>query len=208
MEINLTGTKQRIVDAALDLFSRRGFVETGIRDITSAVGIKESSLYNHFASKGAILDYILDRFKQFCDSSVPTAEALERLDADIDSILSCLHITFPENMTKCYMQSVSILFQEAGRNAAIRKYVVEFFILSQQQFVADVLRRLIKTGALDIKLDVDFWSRLHVSTIYAAMGRHAIGAGEDRADFRGHSTKSMLRTMYETMFMLHGTRKN
>jgi AcrR family transcriptional regulator len=53
-------TKERIFDAALDLFAERGYGGVSIRDIASAVGIKESSIYKHYASKEEILDKIVN----------------------------------------------------------------------------------------------------------------------------------------------------
>ncbi len=52
-------TRQRILEAALDLFSQRGFEAVSVRDIAGAVGIRESSLYNHFRSKRDIFDTIV-----------------------------------------------------------------------------------------------------------------------------------------------------
>lgn len=53
-------TKAAIRNAAMDLFSKQGFHATTVRDIASAVGIKDASLYNHFSSKQAIFDSIVD----------------------------------------------------------------------------------------------------------------------------------------------------
>jgi AcrR family transcriptional regulator len=55
--------RDRILDAAADLFARKGFYAVSIREITRAVGIKESSLYNHFQSKEQLLETILDLFQ-------------------------------------------------------------------------------------------------------------------------------------------------
>ena len=52
-------TKQKILYAALDLFSVRGYDAVSVRDIARAVGIKESSLYNHFQNKQDIYYSIL-----------------------------------------------------------------------------------------------------------------------------------------------------
>lgn len=49
-------TRREIVDAALDLFARQGFHGTSMREIGRAVGVRESALYHHFASKDAILE--------------------------------------------------------------------------------------------------------------------------------------------------------
>ena len=53
-------TKDRIVETALELFSQRGYDGVSVRDIAQAVGIRESSLYNHFENKRAIFDGIVD----------------------------------------------------------------------------------------------------------------------------------------------------
>lgn len=53
-------TKEKIVETALELFSLRGYDGVSVRDIARAVGIRESSLYNHFENKRAIFDGIVD----------------------------------------------------------------------------------------------------------------------------------------------------
>lgn len=53
-------TKEKILDTALELFSRHGYDGVSVRDIARAVGIRESSLYNHFPSKRALFDGIVD----------------------------------------------------------------------------------------------------------------------------------------------------
>jgi AcrR family transcriptional regulator len=53
-------TRQRILEAALELFARQGFAATSVRELARAVGLRESSLYNHFASKDAIFHALVD----------------------------------------------------------------------------------------------------------------------------------------------------
>ena len=59
-----TGTKARILDAALDLFSVQGFEGVSVKQIAAAVGIKDSSLYKHFASKREIFDTLLEQMNE------------------------------------------------------------------------------------------------------------------------------------------------
>lgn len=47
-------TAERAMDAALELFSRKGYDATSMNDIAEAVGIRAPSLYKHFASKEAL----------------------------------------------------------------------------------------------------------------------------------------------------------
>lgn len=57
-------TKEGILNAALDLFSQKGFSTVSIRDICSVVHIKESTVYYHLQNKEAILDEILMQFEK------------------------------------------------------------------------------------------------------------------------------------------------
>ena len=52
-------TRREILDAALDLFAVGGYFGTSMRQIARAVGVRESALYHHFASKEAILEGLL-----------------------------------------------------------------------------------------------------------------------------------------------------
>lgn len=53
-------TKQKILDKALELFSTHGYDSVSVGEIAKAVGIKAPSLYNHFPSKQAIFDAIVE----------------------------------------------------------------------------------------------------------------------------------------------------
>lgn len=53
-------TKQKILDKALALFSSRGYDAVSVGEIAQAVGIKAPSLYNHFPSKQAIFDALVE----------------------------------------------------------------------------------------------------------------------------------------------------
>lgn len=53
-------TRERILWEALGLFARKGFEAVSVRELAGAVGIRESSLYNHFKSKQDIFDCLVD----------------------------------------------------------------------------------------------------------------------------------------------------
>jgi AcrR family transcriptional regulator len=84
-----TGRREAILDAALDLFRRRGFHSVGIDEIGSAAGISGPGVYRHFESKGSLLvalfDIITERMliavEEIQKSDCPPAEMLDRLVA-------------------------------------------------------------------------------------------------------------------------------
>ncbi len=76
-------TSDEIRSVALDLFYKRGFQATTLRDIAAKVGIQVGSLYNHIASKGDLLFEIMENImldlleeqRQFAD----TPDVVERM---------------------------------------------------------------------------------------------------------------------------------
>lgn len=57
-------TRQRILDAAEELFGESGYDNTSLRDVAERVGIKEPGLYNHFRNKEALYRDVLTRALQ------------------------------------------------------------------------------------------------------------------------------------------------
>ncbi len=51
--------REEILDAAAELFTSLGYASTSTRRIADAVGIRQASLYHHFATKDDILDALL-----------------------------------------------------------------------------------------------------------------------------------------------------
>ncbi|AJT41696.1 TetR/AcrR family transcriptional regulator [Psychromicrobium lacuslunae] len=52
-------TAEKLVAAAAELFAQKGFAQTGLEEIASAVGISEPSIYHHFPSKLDLLFEVL-----------------------------------------------------------------------------------------------------------------------------------------------------
>ena len=91
-------TRQAILDAALELFADKGYFGTSLRDVATAVGVRESALYNYFKSKEALFDALIlahqhtktERLASLADDG-PIADGralLERIAIDsLDSFL-------------------------------------------------------------------------------------------------------------------------
>ena len=55
------GTRERILNTALEMFSEKGYSAVSMRDISAAVGIRASSLYYYFKGKQDIFDALIAR---------------------------------------------------------------------------------------------------------------------------------------------------
>lgn len=78
-------TRQAILNAAKELFIRRGYAATTMRQIARDAGVTVAAIYNHFAGKEAIFDTLvrqaapLDDLSRLLDASHgDTAEAVLR----------------------------------------------------------------------------------------------------------------------------------
>jgi AcrR family transcriptional regulator len=69
------GTRQRILDAATELFEQRGFAGTSIRDLAVRVGMTKAALYYHFPSKEEVLQALLTPFLDDIDRIIAATAA-------------------------------------------------------------------------------------------------------------------------------------
>ena len=65
--------REQILDAAAQLFTGQGFAATSTREIADLVGIRQASLYYHFAGKDDILSELLEKTVR------PTLNSLDEL---------------------------------------------------------------------------------------------------------------------------------
>jgi AcrR family transcriptional regulator len=72
-------TRKQILDAALKLFSERGFARTSVRDIGQAAGITDAAIYYHFASKRDLFEALIEE-----RGFTAALEELERAEVTID----------------------------------------------------------------------------------------------------------------------------
>ncbi len=88
-------SRERILDAAEQLFSRRGYSGVGLREVADAVGLGKSSLFHHFRNKpelyAAVTARILARMDECVAGAVAAGgTALERLERVLDEMVDQL----------------------------------------------------------------------------------------------------------------------
>jgi len=76
MEQSAGASRERIVEAAIGLFSDAGYAGTSMRDIATAVGVLPGSLYAHIGGKEELLVEILEAGADRFLGGVPTIAAV------------------------------------------------------------------------------------------------------------------------------------
>ena len=105
-------TKEKILKTALKLFSAKGYKATTVRDIASAMGVKQSALYNHFKNKDEILETLISNL---------TSSAIVTLFDDKDT-------QEPKNQGKALLASIGTTFKLLGfdgQNEALYKLLMQ-----------------------------------------------------------------------------------
>ena len=75
------GTKERILETALEMFAQNGYLGTSMNDIAGRLGFTKAALYKHYASKQEILDSIVERMNKM---DYERAESYEMPEAEPD----------------------------------------------------------------------------------------------------------------------------
>lgn len=149
-------TRDRIVSAAIELYSSKGYAETSLREVANEVGIKVSSIYNHFPSKEAILDVVFDEYSNWMRDNSPQNEDIDDLIAGAkveegltaDKLYDLMFFTFPEAQSERYRKMLKILHYEAINNEKINAFMEYENIESSVVFMRNMFNRLIETGYL------------------------------------------------------------
>jgi AcrR family transcriptional regulator len=117
-------TKERIFDVSLELFSQRGFDAVSVREIAREVGIRESSIYNHYKNKEAILDTIIEYFiGQLAQSGLPDDLGDELISQNPEVFFKAGAEMFIEQVNTPKMEKIWRLVSiEVNHNEKIRNF--------------------------------------------------------------------------------------
>ena len=154
-------TKQRILDKALELFSAQGYDSVSVGEIAKAVGIKAPSLYNHFSSKQAIFDAIVE------STAAQYETDTDKIDIHVQDVRKDIPI-FTEITEDALYQKVQQIFEYSLHNEAISRF-----------------RRMITIEQFRSTELAAFYSKRYVDRIveyHASIFRALIAAGEITAE--------------------------
>ena len=84
------GARQRVLDAALDLFAESGVSGTSLQMIADRIGVTKAAVYHQFQSKEEIVKGVLAPALETLRESVEHAERHETVEARRDAMLTAL----------------------------------------------------------------------------------------------------------------------
>ena len=203
-------TKQRILNCAVNLFARKGFTETSIRELADAVGLKGASIYNHFPSKNAILEYILKDYSKYNTNAFDENMARLKLSHNpaVNGVMDCLILAFPGDKTDYYLKILCVLLQEQHRNPLIHDFMSNEFIKGSESAINAIFRILKDLGTIRQDADPDPWVKTYSSLLYAFSSRVLLGIGDASPDFTGMGMADIIRFQLNLMFSAYAVSDN
>ena len=122
-------SREAILDAALELFSSRGFRATSVRDIAAAAHLSTGNVYHHFPDKETIFRTLLDQYwSAIEDPAFPLNRALA-------------HGTFPDNLEDLGRASRESVERYRRHVALIYVDVIEFEGSHIRKFYSEMASR-------------------------------------------------------------------
>jgi AcrR family transcriptional regulator len=162
-------TQEKIIQAALELFVRKGYHATSVTDIMNKVGLTKGSLYAHFKSKGELLLRIIDEYKaRYIDEVIRFANDGE------GNALDKLHryISFSAQFASEHQNlCVFLTFLTTELKADIDfEPMLKAVYHDQQRFISGIIRQGINQGVVDKQTDPDLaalaFMALHDGTLH------------------------------------------
>lgn len=165
-------TKERILDAALELFARCGYLGTSMSDIAKQLGITKAALYKHYASKQEILDRIVERMNEMDrerarEYEMPEAEpdgfaeAYLRIPAEKIRAYSAAQFyhwtreTFPANFRK-------MLMLEQYRAPELARLYQNYLAAGPVEYMAAIFRKLTDSDDTAMQLALEFYGPMYL----------------------------------------------
>lgn len=140
--------KQELLDCAIGLFATRGYAETSINQIISALGISKAAFYHHYSSKEDLIEALAERAARIAADRArhvledPALDAFERLSVFL-SMMRTSKIESPPEFNAAF----AVIFQPGNSALYERSQAATAAV------VQPILARIIAEGVADRTFD-------------------------------------------------------
>jgi AcrR family transcriptional regulator len=178
------GARTRILDAAYELFSRRGIQAVGVDAIIERSGVARQTLYRHFGSKRELVLAFLEQRDEIWTRNWLHAEIQRRADSPADQLIAIFDV-FDEwfhtpDFEGCAF--INVMLEHAGNDDPVRRASTSY-LAAIRSILEDLARR---AGIKDAEAFARKWHILMKGSIVAA------GEGDREAARRGQEIARLL----------------
>ena len=164
----LSGTKELIFDAFVELASTMGYENVSTREIARKVGINSASIYYHFENKATILQCAYDYYAEHQYDNRKSLDFLKSVveTASAEEIINTMAYTFETDDEKMYVRMIlitKIVYTRLFQDPVANKIFLESDF-SNIEFTKDVLQHGVDVGRIDTDFDVATFAYILVSS--------------------------------------------
>ena len=142
-------TKERILAAALELFSQNGYAGTNIRELSASLGLVKSGVYKHFESKEAIWNALLDEMVAYYGEHFGSPEHLPPVPDSTEELteMTMRMVDFTVRDERVVMTR-KVLTLEQFRDARARELATKHFLTGLTDMFTGIFAGMMEKGLL------------------------------------------------------------
>jgi AcrR family transcriptional regulator len=154
--------EREILEAAMELFHERGYANTSVEDVASAVGILKGSLYHYIDSKEDLLYRVVEQVHESVQAIMTEIDAradlspLQRLDAYVQEQV----LYNARNLRR-----ISVYYQDRARLSPARFAEIRRWRRAQERYVVTLIEEAAAAG--EVPADID--ARLAANCVFAVV---------------------------------------
>ena len=165
-------TKERILEEALKLFARSGYMGTSMNDIAASLGVTKAALYKHYTSKQEILDSIVEKMNQMDMERVKEYDMPEGnmeevrkgyQAAALDKIKEFTKVQFlhwtQEEFPCCFRKMLTL---EQYRDPKLAQLHHDYLAGGPLEYMAAIFRKLTDTDEAAMQLALEFYGPMYL----------------------------------------------
>ena len=142
-------TKERILAAALEMFSQNGYAGTNIRELSASLGLVKSGVYKHYESKEAIWNALLDEMIAYYAEHFGSSEHLPPVpdspEGLVDMTMRMVNFTVHDERI---IMTRKVLTLEQFRDGRARELATKHFLTGLTEMFTQVFTGMMDKGLI------------------------------------------------------------
>ena len=142
-------TKERILAAALEMFSKNGYAGTNIRELSASLGLVKSGVYKHYESKEAIWNALLDEMIAYYGEHFGSSEHLPPVPDSLEALtrltMQMVNITVHDEKI---IMTRKVLTLEQYRDARACELATKHFLTGLTEMFTHIFTGMMEKGLL------------------------------------------------------------
>ena len=142
-------TKERILAAALEMFSKNGYTGTNIRELSASLGLVKSGVYKHYESKEAIWNALLDEMIAYYGEHFGSEEHLPPVPDSLEGLVTMtMHMVNITVHDEKIIMTRKVLTLEQFRDARARELATKHFLTGLTEMFTGIFTGMMDKGLL------------------------------------------------------------